>query len=128
MYKNYLKVAIRHLWKNKSVSAINIIGLATGLAVCVLIVLFVLVLNDGHRDDLVEGVVQGLLVRHEGVSQMRVRGEHDRVGLPGAPLGRGEVRLEGLDQGLQAGANDRWVGHREDGTGLGHIPIRVMPP
>jgi putative ABC transport system permease protein len=41
MYKNYLKVAIRHLWKNKSVSAINIIGLATGLAVCVLIVLFV---------------------------------------------------------------------------------------
>ncbi len=42
MYKNYLKVAIRHLWKSKSVSAINIIGLATGLVVCILIVLFVL--------------------------------------------------------------------------------------
>ena len=41
MFKNYLKVALRQLWKNRSVSSINIIGLATGLAVCVLIVLFV---------------------------------------------------------------------------------------
>lgn len=41
MLKNYLKVALRNLWKNKSFSAINIIGLATGLAVCLLIVLYV---------------------------------------------------------------------------------------
>ncbi|HRI20342.1 MAG TPA: ABC transporter permease [Panacibacter sp.] len=41
MFKNYLKVALRNLWKNKSFSAINIIGLATGLAVCLLIVLYV---------------------------------------------------------------------------------------
>ncbi|HWB26462.1 MAG TPA: ABC transporter permease [Chitinophagaceae bacterium] len=42
MFKNYLKVALRNLWKNKAFSAINIIGLATGLAVCLLIVLFVM--------------------------------------------------------------------------------------
>ncbi len=41
MYKNYLKVALRNLWKNKSFSAINIVGLAAGLAVCLLIVLYV---------------------------------------------------------------------------------------
>lgn len=41
MFKNYLKIALRNLWKNKAFSAINIIGLATGLAVCLLIVLYV---------------------------------------------------------------------------------------
>lgn len=41
MFKNYLKTAFRSLWKNKVFSAINIIGLATGLAVCLLIVLYV---------------------------------------------------------------------------------------
>lgn len=41
MIKNYLKIALRNLWKNKGFSAINIIGLATGLAVCLLIVLYV---------------------------------------------------------------------------------------
>jgi len=41
MFKNYIKVALRNLWKNKAFSAINIIGLASGLAVCLLIVLYV---------------------------------------------------------------------------------------
>ena len=41
MFKNYFKVALRNLWKNKAFSALNIIGLATGLAVCLLIVLYV---------------------------------------------------------------------------------------
>ena len=41
MIKNYFKIAFRNLWKNKGFSALNIIGLATGLAVCLLIVLYV---------------------------------------------------------------------------------------
>ena len=41
MIKNYFKVALRNLWKNKGFSAINIFGLAIGLAVCLLIVLYV---------------------------------------------------------------------------------------
>ncbi len=41
MLKNYFKIALRNLWKNKAFSAINIIGLAAGLAVCLLIVLYV---------------------------------------------------------------------------------------
>ena len=41
MLKNYLKTALRNLWKNKAFTAINIVGLAAGLAVCLLIVLYV---------------------------------------------------------------------------------------
>jgi putative ABC transport system permease protein len=41
MLMNYLRTAVRSLWKNKAFSAINIIGLAAGLAVCLLIVLYV---------------------------------------------------------------------------------------
>lgn len=42
MFKNYLKVALRNLWKNKGFSAINIIGLSVGIAVCLLITLYVI--------------------------------------------------------------------------------------
>ncbi|HTI09790.1 MAG TPA: ABC transporter permease [Puia sp.] len=42
MYKNYLKTALRNLWRNKGFSAINIIGLAVGLATCLLIIIYVL--------------------------------------------------------------------------------------
>ncbi len=41
MFKNYLKSAWRNLWKNKAFSAINIIGLAIGMAACIVIMLFV---------------------------------------------------------------------------------------
>src|ERR1700744_1498807 len=42
MLKNYLKTALRNLWKNKGFSAINIIGLAIGLATCLLIMIYVM--------------------------------------------------------------------------------------
>lgn len=41
MLKNYFRVALRSLLKRKGYSLINILGLATGMAVCLLIVLFV---------------------------------------------------------------------------------------
>ncbi|MEO6303676.1 MAG: ABC transporter permease [Bacteroidia bacterium] len=41
MFKNYIKLALRNLWKNKIFSGINIIGLSIGLAVCITIMLFV---------------------------------------------------------------------------------------
>jgi putative ABC transport system permease protein len=42
MFRNYLKVALRNLWKSKGFTTINIVGLAAGLAVCLLIVLYVM--------------------------------------------------------------------------------------
>ncbi|WP_184550332.1 ABC transporter permease [Mucilaginibacter sp. FT3.2] len=41
MIKNYIKSAIRSLRKNKGFTAINIMGLALGLATCLIIVLYV---------------------------------------------------------------------------------------
>ncbi|MBA3675344.1 MAG: ABC transporter permease, partial [Chitinophagaceae bacterium] len=42
MLKNYFKIALRNLWKNKGFSFINIFGLAIGIAVCLLMMLFVI--------------------------------------------------------------------------------------
>jgi len=41
MFKNYLTIAFRNLWKYKSFSAINIAGLAIGIAACLLILQYV---------------------------------------------------------------------------------------
>jgi putative ABC transport system permease protein len=41
MIKNYFKIAFRNLWKHKGFSAINILGLAIGIAACLVIMLFV---------------------------------------------------------------------------------------
>ena len=41
MIRNYFKIAFRNLWKNKGFSAINILGLAIGIATCLIIMLFV---------------------------------------------------------------------------------------
>ena len=41
MFKNYLIIALRNLNRQKSFSAINILGLAIGLGTCFLIVLYI---------------------------------------------------------------------------------------
>ncbi len=41
MFKNYLKTSFRNLWKNKTYSFINIIGLAIGTLCCLYILLYV---------------------------------------------------------------------------------------
>src|ERR1700733_432614 len=46
MFKNYFKTALRNLLKNKTFSAINIVGLAIGMAVCIVIMLFVFYENS----------------------------------------------------------------------------------
>ena len=40
MFKNYLKTALRNLWRTKVFSLINILGLSVGLACCMLIFLY----------------------------------------------------------------------------------------
>ncbi|MCW3109884.1 MAG: FtsX-like permease family protein [Segetibacter sp.] len=41
MFRNYIKIALRNLSRNKSFSAINILGLSVGISVCFIIMLFV---------------------------------------------------------------------------------------
>ncbi|MES2732105.1 MAG: ABC transporter permease [Bacteroidota bacterium] len=41
MLRNYFKIALRNLWRHKVYSSINVMGLAIGMAACLLIMLFV---------------------------------------------------------------------------------------
>ncbi len=41
MFQNYIKTALRNLLRQKLFSVINVLGLAIGLAACILIMLFV---------------------------------------------------------------------------------------
>lgn len=41
MLKNYLRVALRYLFRNKIYTIVNILGLAIGMAACILIFLYV---------------------------------------------------------------------------------------
>ena len=42
MIKNYIKIAWRNIWKHKSFSIINIVGLALSMSVCLLIIMIVI--------------------------------------------------------------------------------------
>jgi len=44
MFRNYLKIALRNLRRNKAYSVINITGLATGIA-CSLLIYILLLMN-----------------------------------------------------------------------------------
>ena len=48
MLKNYIITALRHFWKNKSFSFINIAGLALSMAVCLLLIM---VIKDANEYD-----------------------------------------------------------------------------
>jgi putative ABC transport system permease protein len=52
MLKNYIKVALRNLFRNKAYSAINILGLSLGVACCLLLALYIQdeVSYDKHHD------------------------------------------------------------------------------
>jgi len=41
MFKSYLKLALRNLWKRKTTTAINILSLSVGIASCALVFLFI---------------------------------------------------------------------------------------
>ena len=59
MFKNYLKTALRNLWKNKGYSSINIIGLAIGITCAGLIFLWVEdELNYDHHNLKIENLYQ----------------------------------------------------------------------
>jgi putative ABC transport system permease protein len=54
MIKNYLKIALRTIWKNRKLSLINIFGLAVGIACSLLILLYVqdeLSYDRHHKDN-----------------------------------------------------------------------------
>jgi putative ABC transport system permease protein len=53
MIKNYFKIAWRNIWRNKSFSFLNILGLTAGTVCCLYILLYVKDQYgyDSHHDD-----------------------------------------------------------------------------
>src|SRR5262245_22123040 len=41
MFRNYFKIAFRNIWRHKFLSVTNIMGLAVGIACCILITLYI---------------------------------------------------------------------------------------
>ena len=64
MFKNYLKIAFRNIWRDKFFSILNISGLAIGISCCLLIMTYVNYEKsfDKHFDDYTQiyrGVIEG---------------------------------------------------------------------
>ena len=81
MLRNYLKTAIRNLWKNRTFSLINIGGLAVGMAVSFLILLYVL--NEVTYDRFNENYAHIYRV----ATKIDAQGRHLEVPSVPAPLG-----------------------------------------
>src|SRR5579862_322505 len=81
MIRNYLNVAWRNLWKNKVFSAINIIGLAVGIAACIVIMLFV------HYEKSFDNFQPDHIYRLNEVQTIGSEGATQKVALSMFPMG-----------------------------------------
>jgi ABC-type lipoprotein release transport system permease subunit len=73
MLKNYLKIALRNIHKNKTYSAINIVGLAVGMACCLLIFFWV---QDEFRFDRFHSNKQRI---HQVYSELKYQDGQTRI-------------------------------------------------
>ena len=81
MFKNYLKIAWRNILKNKGIFAINIVGLALGIASCLIIMLFVVdELSYDRYNEKADEIVNV-------VFRAKINGEKIKEGAVMAPVG-----------------------------------------
>ena len=93
MLKNYFKTAFRNLWKNKFYTSLNIIGLATGLATCLLIMLYVM---DESSYDRYNNYADRI---YRVNNDIRFGGNHVDLAVAAAPLGPAMVKeFPGVEQ------------------------------
>lgn len=72
MFKNYFKIALRNIWRNKTFSAINIIGLAVSMSLGLLIILIIkeqYQVDNFHRDSDRIYRVNTRVIKVEGYTQ-----------------------------------------------------------
>ena len=108
MLKNHFLVAWRNLLKNKGFSSINIIGLAVGMAVTLLIALWAV--NEYSYDRFLPGYEQAYHVKVNMTSQHDGTTTQDAICLPLADVLRTEV------PGIKRVVEANWIG--KDASGL----------
>lgn len=104
MIRNYFKSAFRNLWRHKGYTAINIIGLAVGIACCILILLYV---QDELRFDTHHQQASNI---YRLTMEINRNGTKERLAVTSAPIGpqlqesypgiRQVVRLRQVDRSL----------------------------
>ena len=82
MFKNYLKIAWRKIWKNKVFSFINVFGLSIGLTCCILITLYIF--HETNYDNYHKNGDRVFQLGTNFIDQ----GVEDRGANSSAPLGR----------------------------------------
>ena len=93
MWRNYLTVGIRSLAKNRAYAAINILGLAIGMAACLMILLFVR--YEFSYDKWLPGAENAYQL--QSWYKSRETGEEDKLQM--TALHRGQACDEGLPAG-----------------------------
>jgi len=82
MFKNHIKIAWRNILKNKGIFSINIVGLALGIASCLIITLFVVdELSYDRYNEKADEIVNV-------VFRAKINGEEIKEGAVMAPVGR----------------------------------------
>src|ERR1700741_4984973 len=102
MIPNYLKIAWRNLVNNKVYSALNILGLAAGMAVALLIGLWVV--NGFSYDKFLPNYGQGYKLEENFTSQHDGEHTQEAICLPLVDVLRKEV------PGIKRVAETDWVG------------------
>ncbi|MBU2871595.1 ABC transporter permease [Colwellia sp. E2M01] len=107
MFNNYLLIAFRNIFANKLFSAINILGLAIGLTVCFLILIFVQY-ESTYEQHLKEVDRTYRITRHYTNDDINIAG----IAAPFKPLIQAQfneieaITLMGMTFNLQLGRND----------------------
>ncbi|MEO8116835.1 MAG: ABC transporter permease, partial [Bacteroidota bacterium] len=63
MIKNFIKTALRHFWKNRSFSFINIFGLALSMSVCFLLIIIIKDANSYDKFEKDAGNIYRITIR-----------------------------------------------------------------
>jgi putative ABC transport system permease protein len=110
MLKNYIKIAWRNLRRNKIYSAINILGLATGISACILIFLFV-------QDELTyERQFKKADRIYRVVTDLKMQEQHDKVALTPFKLAKtlnsDYPEPEAITQILSVSKQTLWIGEK----------------
>ncbi|MEM1095932.1 MAG: ABC transporter permease [Bacteroidota bacterium] len=111
MIKNYFKIALRTLYKEKSYAFINIFGLAVGLAVCLLLFLFVR--NEWTYDQFHPKVDQLYRIHAVSVDESGQLNESGNTAHPLALAPALEAEVPGVEAAIRVRGFDYYMRHEQ---------------
>jgi putative ABC transport system permease protein len=112
MLKNYVKVAIRNLLKNRSFSFINIFGLAMGMSVCLVLIMLIADQKNNDRYNTNRGSIYR--ITHDRINDDEFISLFATVPLPLANKLTSEYDDVDIAVRIRKGFGNEWVGIDQD--------------